>query len=107
MFFFFLSFFLRLASVAHSFSFSRAGSERTKKTEAKGQTLKEALFINKSLSFLEQTVNALSKRQASGAAMATTSDAADGGGAATNPGGSSGFVPFRQSKLTSVLKVGK
>ena len=72
-----------------------AGSERTKKTHASGQTLKEAMFINKSLSFLEQTVNALSKN----AKFPKSSDAAGAGGA---PGG--GFVPFRQSKLTSVLK---
>jgi len=55
-----------------------AGSERTKKTNVTGQTLKEASFINKSLSFLEQTVNALAKK--------------------------AGHVPFRQSKLTSVLR---
>eukprot|EP00951_Prasinocladus_malaysianus_P000708 scaffold5099_cov47-Prasinocladus_malaysianus.AAC.2 len=55
-----------------------AGSERTKKTGVTGQTLKEATFINKSLSFLEQTVNALSKKAS--------------------------HVPFRQSKLTSVLR---
>jgi kinesin family protein 6/9 len=37
-----------------------AGSERTKKTGSSGLTLKEATFINKSLSFLEQVVIALS-----------------------------------------------
>ncbi len=42
------------------------------------QTLKEAQFINKSLSFLEQTVTALSRRDP--------------------------HVPFRQSRLTSVLR---
>jgi hypothetical protein len=42
------------------------------------QTLKEAQFINKSLSFLEQTVNALVRRDA--------------------------HVSFRQTKLTSVLR---
>ncbi|KAK3249053.1 Kinesin heavy chain [Cymbomonas tetramitiformis] len=55
-----------------------AGSERTKKTQVTGQTLKEAMFINKSLTFLEQTVNALSKKES--------------------------HVPFRQTKLTSVLR---
>lgn len=55
-----------------------AGSERTKKTNVTGQTLKEANFINKSLSFLEQTVNALSRKD--------------------------NHIPFRQSKLTSVLR---
>ncbi|GIM16156.1 hypothetical protein Vretimale_18808 [Volvox reticuliferus] len=55
-----------------------AGSERTKKTNVTGQTLKEAQFINRSLSFLEQTVNALSRKD--------------------------GYVPFRQTKLTAVLR---
>jgi kinesin family protein 6/9 len=36
-----------------------AGSERTKKTGSSGITLKEAAFINKSLSFLEQVVVAV------------------------------------------------
>ena len=49
-----------------------------KKTEVTGQQLKEANFINKSLTFLEQTVNALSRGDA--------------------------HVAFRQSKLTSVLR---
>lgn len=55
-----------------------AGSERTKKTGVSGQTLKEAQFINRSLSFLEQTVNALSRKDA--------------------------YVPYRQTKLTAVLR---
>ncbi|MEW5314042.1 MAG: hypothetical protein WDW38_005568 [Sanguina aurantia] len=55
-----------------------AGSERTKKTGVTGQALREAQFINRSLSFLEQTVNALSRRDA--------------------------YVPFRQTKLTAVLR---
>ena len=55
-----------------------AGSERTKKTQVTGQTLKEANFINKSLSFLEQTVASLGRREA--------------------------HVPFRQTKLTAALK---
>ncbi|KXZ54349.1 hypothetical protein GPECTOR_5g430 [Gonium pectorale] len=55
-----------------------AGSERTKKTGVTGQTLKEAQFINRSLSFLEQTVNALSRKDA--------------------------YVPYRQTKLTAVLR---
>ena len=67
-----------------------AGSERTKKTHASGQTLKEAMFINKSLSFLEQTVNALSK--------------APHHSSMGNQESYQSFVPFRQSKLTSVLK---
>lgn len=56
-----------------------AGSERMKKTLTAGSTLREALHINKSLSFLEQVVLALGdkKRQ---------------------------HVPFRQSTLTNLLK---
>mmetsp|Transcript_235 Transcript_235/g.997 ORF Transcript_235/g.997 Transcript_235/m.997 type:complete len:858 (-) Transcript_235:34-2607(-) len=38
-----------------------AGSERVKKTSVSGQQLKEANFINRSLTFLEQTVNALAR----------------------------------------------
>lgn len=55
-----------------------AGSERTKKSGVAGQTLKEAMYINRSLSFLEQTVNSLSRKEA--------------------------HVPFRQTKLTAVLR---
>lgn len=56
-----------------------AGSERTKKTGSSGITLKEAAFINKSLSFLEQVVVAVSDRHRE-------------------------HVPYRQSKLTNLLK---
>ena len=55
-----------------------AGSERVKKTNVTGEQLKEATFINKSLTFLEQIVNGLSRGDKS--------------------------IPFRQSKLTSVLR---
>jgi kinesin family member 6/9 len=56
-----------------------AGSERTKKTGSSGIILKEATFINKSLSYLEQVVIALceSKRD---------------------------HIPYRQSKLTNMLR---
>ncbi|XP_072125205.1 kinesin-like protein KIF9 isoform X2 [Mobula birostris] len=56
-----------------------AGSERLGKTGSEGQVMREAMYINKSLSFLEQTIIALtdSKRE---------------------------HIPFRQSKLTHVLK---
>lgn len=56
-----------------------AGSERCKKTGSSGLTLKEATFINKSLSFLEQVVIALS------------SSVRD-------------HIPYRQSKLTNLLR---
>ncbi|KAG8443466.1 hypothetical protein GDO86_012025 [Hymenochirus boettgeri] len=56
-----------------------AGSERLGKTGSEGQILKETTYINKSLTFLEQTVMALTDR-------------------------SRDHIPFRQSKLTHALK---
>ncbi|XP_065058635.1 kinesin-like protein KIF9 [Rhopilema esculentum] len=56
-----------------------AGSERIGKTQCEGKAQEEALYINKSLTFLEQAVIAL----------------ADEG---------RDHIPFRQSKLTHVLK---
>ena len=70
-----------------------AGSERTKKSGSGGLALKEAKFINKSLSFLEQTVAAL--------AAAARRRKFTGG-----MSGSDGHehIPFRQTKLTEVLR---
>lgn len=56
-----------------------AGSERTKKTGSNGLVLKEASYINKSLSFLEQVVLALSDKKRD-------------------------HVPYRQAKLTNYLR---
>jgi kinesin family protein 6/9 len=56
-----------------------AGSERTKKTHSEGIILKEAQFINKSLSFLEQVVLALSDKKRD-------------------------HIPYRQAKLTNFLR---
>ncbi|KAH9489559.1 Kinesin-like protein kif9 [Bulinus truncatus] len=56
-----------------------AGSERLSKSKSEGKTKEEALYINKSLSFLEQVVIALASRNRE-------------------------HVPFRQSKLTHFLK---
>uniref|UniRef100_A0A8D0H4H6 Kinesin-like protein n=1 Tax=Sphenodon punctatus TaxID=8508 RepID=A0A8D0H4H6_SPHPU len=56
-----------------------AGSERLGTTGSEGQIMKEATYINKSLSFLEQVIIALSDRKRE-------------------------HVPFRQSKLTYALK---
>lgn len=60
-----------------------AGSERVKKTGSTGITLKEANYINKSLTFLEQVVVSLTDN---------------------NKKGKSEHVPYRQSKLTHLLK---
>ena len=49
------------------------------KTKSEGQTREEAMYINKSLTFLEQTIIALAERKRE-------------------------HIPFRQSKLTHVLK---
>ncbi|XP_010780977.1 kinesin-like protein KIF9 isoform X2 [Notothenia coriiceps] len=56
-----------------------AGSERLGKTGSEGQMFKEAMYINKSLSFLEQAILALADRRRD-------------------------HVPFRQTKLTHALK---
>ena len=56
-----------------------AGSEMTKKTGSTGQVLEESCFINKSLSFLEQVVLALSSKKR-------------------------GHIPYRQAKLTNFLR---
>eukprot|EP00347_Sterkiella_histriomuscorum_P003556 403363838 len=57
-----------------------AGSEKTGKTEASGQTLEEAKMINKSLSALGNVINALTEGKAGG------------------------HIPYRDSKLTRVLQ---
>ncbi|XP_063683098.1 kinesin-like protein KIF9 isoform X2 [Bolinopsis microptera] len=56
-----------------------AGSERLGKTKSEGLTKKEAMYINQSLTFLEQVIIAVADRKRE-------------------------HVPFRQSKLTHVLK---
>ena len=57
-----------------------AGSEKIEKTEATGQTLEEAKMINKSLSALGNVINALTDTK------------------------KSGFIPYRDSKLTRMLQ---
>ncbi|XP_039982541.1 kinesin-like protein KIF9 [Xiphias gladius] len=56
-----------------------AGSERLGKTGSEGHMLKEATYINKSLSFLEQAILAMADRRRD-------------------------HIPFRQTKLTHALK---
>lgn len=77
----------QISALTHHNAFSQsklhlvdlAGSERSVKTQSTGVVQKEAKYINKSLSFLEQVVLALtqSKRE---------------------------HIPYRQSKLTYMLK---
>ena len=59
-----------------------AGSERQKKTKAKGERIKEACMINKSLSTLGNVINALVEVNE----------------------GKGKYIPFRDSKLTYFLK---
>ena len=59
-----------------------AGSERQKKTKARGERIKEACMINKSLSTLGNVINALVE----------------------NYEGKNKYIPFRDSKLTYFLK---
>ena len=56
-----------------------AGCERTKKSDSSGMRLVEAQAINKSLSFLEQVVLALSDKKRD-------------------------HIPYRQAKLTNFLR---
>ncbi|KAI8807050.1 P-loop containing nucleoside triphosphate hydrolase protein [Cladochytrium replicatum] len=56
-----------------------AGSERISKTKTDGLTLREAMYINRSLTFLEQVIIALADKKRE-------------------------HIPFRQSKLTHVLR---
>ncbi|KAJ3024345.1 Kinesin-like protein kif9 [Thoreauomyces humboldtii] len=56
-----------------------AGSERLSKTQTTGVSLREAMYINKSLTFLEQVIIALADKKR-------------------------GHIPYRQSKLTNVLR---
>lgn len=60
-----------------------AGSEKTEKTEATGQTLEEAKKINQSLSALGNVINALTEQKAPGKGP---------------------FIPYRDSKLTRILQ---
>jgi kinesin family protein 6/9 len=61
-----------------------AGSERVKKTGSTGLTLKEANYINKSLTFLEQVVVSLTDKGKKSSKKE--------------------HIPYRQSKLTHILK---
>ena len=75
-----------------------AGSERIKKTDSDGQIRSEAMHINKSLSFLEQVILALGAKGAAEAAAALEPGTPVAGGPQLH------HIPFRQSKLTHVLR---
>lgn len=72
-----------------------AGSERVKKTGSTGVTLKEANYINKSLTFLEQVVISLTEKS-----KLKKSKLIAAKGLPT----SGDHIPYRQSKLTHLLK---
>ena len=55
-----------------------AGSERLKKTNTDGELRSESMYINRSLTYLEQCVMKLAQK--------------------------SSHIPYRQSKLTNILK---
>eukprot|EP00931_Biecheleriopsis_adriatica_P083680 TRINITY_DN5732_c0_g2_i1.p1 TRINITY_DN5732_c0_g2~~TRINITY_DN5732_c0_g2_i1.p1 ORF type:complete len:603 (-),score=148.24 TRINITY_DN5732_c0_g2_i1:157-1965(-) len=66
-----------------------AGSERVDRSQVTGERLKEAQYINKSLSALGDVVEALAKR---------------GGSGCSGTYGSSCHIPYRNSRLTMLLK---
>jgi kinesin family protein 6/9 len=88
-----------------------AGSERVEKTLAEGARLREAAFINKSLSALEAVVIALGEVQASHAANSSTSGGFPTTSTTTTTAATSStghyprdHVPYRSSRLTHFLK---
>ena len=74
-----------------------AGSERVSKTDATGPRLKEAQAINKSLSALGNVMQALGTKQ-------KKAPAKGGSGGGGSSGNGREHVPFRDSKLTYLLK---
>ena len=85
-----------------------AGSERVEQSGATGLRLKEASNINKSLTTLGRVVQALAQRGDTGAAAAGGISRTLGAPAARRARGrdegSAGFIPFRDSVLTWLLK---
>lgn len=94
-----------------------AGSERVSMSEVEGSSLVEAQNINLSLTLLGNVLSALSKYHRAAARSSSSSSSAGGAGAAALGGGGGGgavgaggggmdkpFVPYRNSKLTYLLK---
>ena len=76
-----------------------AGSERVHKTGAIGQVLQEAKYINLSLHHLEHVIVVLHKQCTRGSSI--TPSSSERGCSRTH---SRGFVPYRNSLLTMVLR---
>ncbi len=79
-----------------------AGSERVKQSGAEGQTLEEAKQINKALSVLGDVLNSLSKRETDKDRRRTKHGVSSAG--TTLVGGGGSHIPYRNSKLTMLLK---
>ena len=80
-----------------------AGSERLKKSESVGDRVKEAKHINSSLTALGKVVLALSAAAEDGGGTGSGGGGGKGGGGHT-AGGGDAHVPYRDSKLTRLLK---
>lgn len=75
-----------------------AGSERTKRTQASGDRLREATNINKSLLALGNVIKALATIEDGDTALS------NGSSSATTVTGDRQHIPYRDSKLTRLLK---
>jgi hypothetical protein len=74
-----------------------AGSERAKKTQCTGEAFQEGISINKGLLALGNVVSALSSKS-------KQQNSSGDGEKASNPSASHIHVPYRESKLTRLLK---